>query len=97
MTINLDASRFTKFDMDIVKKEPVSVALWYQQSVAYRKEKTLDLKVELKKYCSQPSGDLTSGGKLRRSHTANGLMAGRGESYLTSHRIEGDRWPDGLR
>ena len=47
---NLDASRFAKHYVEVIKNEPVSMALWYQQQPDYRQSKSPDEIVdELKK------------------------------------------------
>jgi hypothetical protein len=58
VTVNIDASKFAKFYLGVVRDKPVSMALWYQQSPAYRKEKKPDeLVEELKKNRSPQAGD----------------------------------------
>jgi hypothetical protein len=55
ITVKLDAGQFAKFYMGVIKDEPVSVALWFQQSPAYRKEKSPDDLVDELKKTKNPS------------------------------------------
>jgi hypothetical protein len=58
LLINLDAGQFAKTYIEVIKNEPVSVALWYQQPPAYRKAKNPDdLVEELKKGRSPAAAD----------------------------------------
>ena len=58
VTINIDAGQFARSYIDVIKDEPISVALWYQQSPAFRNTKNPDEIVEeLKKARSPASGD----------------------------------------
>jgi hypothetical protein len=59
ISINLDAGKFARFYMGVIKDQPVKMALWYQQSLAYRQEKDADAMVdEMKKAKSPSSGDV---------------------------------------
>jgi len=40
--INLDAGRFARFYLNVIKDEPVSMSLWFQQRPDYRKTKSPD-------------------------------------------------------
>ena len=40
--INIDASRFARKYVEVIKDQPVSAALWYQQPPDYRKTKKPD-------------------------------------------------------
>ena len=62
LTINIDAGRFARKYVEVLKNEPVSMALWYQQPPAYRNEKKNpdELVEELKKSKSQMGGDAYS-------------------------------------
>ena len=58
VVVNLDASRFAKLYVEVIKDKPVSLALWYQQAPAYRQTKSPDeLVEELKKATSKTSPD----------------------------------------
>jgi hypothetical protein len=49
-TIRIDAGRFARFYITVIKDKPISESLWYQQPLAYRKDRTPDELVdELKK------------------------------------------------
>jgi hypothetical protein len=57
--INLDAGRFARFYIKVIKDEPVSMALWFQQRPEYRKTKSPDeIAEELRKTKNPMSPDL---------------------------------------
>ena len=54
--LTYDAGRFSKGYVEILKSEPIAKAIWYKQSVAYRKEKTPDQLIEELKGSKSPGG-----------------------------------------
>ena len=61
-TIKLDAGQFAKFYIGVIKDEDESIALWYQQSPAYRKEKKEPqlMVEEMKKRSEEHTSELQS-------------------------------------
>jgi Domain of unknown function (DUF4190) len=58
VTITFEAGKFARMYVGLIRDEPVSMSLWYQQSLAYRNEKSPDAMVEeMKKQRSQMGGD----------------------------------------
>src|SRR4051794_7286216 len=56
--INLDAGRFARFYLKVIKDEPVSMSLWFQQRPDYRKTKSPDeIAEELRKTKNPVSPD----------------------------------------
>ncbi len=57
ITINIDAGQFARTFVGVLKDEPVSVSLWYQQPPVYRKTKSPDEIVDELKATKTPNGD----------------------------------------
>lgn len=57
ITINIDAGQFARTYVGILKDDPLSVAIWYQQPAAYRKTKSPDELVDELKASKSPNGD----------------------------------------
>jgi hypothetical protein len=56
ISVRIDAGNFAKSYIEIIKTQPVSVTLWHQQALGYRKEKTPDAMVEEMKKSKGPGG-----------------------------------------
>jgi hypothetical protein len=86
VSINMEAGKFAQFYMGVIKEKPVSLALWYQQSAAYRKEKNPDQLVEeLKKSRSQSSGDAYQSNSAPILAIKERLDGGKGGEMTYSH------------
>ena len=93
LLVNVDAGAFAKRYVGVLKDEPVNVALWYQQSPAYRKTKHPDeIAQELKK-AKNPTGADTYLEKSSAIQKIKDRLKGQGEeihySKIESKAIDG--------
>ena len=58
-----EASNFAKYYVEVIKEKPVNYALWYQQSIEYRKTKSPDEAAEEMKIAKNPTSPDPYGSK----------------------------------
>ena len=94
LLINLDASQFAKHYIEILKDKPVNEALWYEQTLEYRKTKNPDELVEEMKKARNPGAPDAYVEKSRPIQQIKDRLKGQGEQVHLA-RIE-SKAVDGL-
>ena len=92
--VDVDAGRFARKYVEVLKNDPVAMVFWYQQSPDYRNEKSPDAIYDEMKKASGPAQAQTFTDKLTRIQTIKNRLKGKDETVQFS-KIE-SKVADGL-